>query len=101
MGELFRGADPARCGRPEIGKRLFIGGDFCNHYALSLEKPDWHVRFDMDKELAVATRTRLLDMIATDKIPFTSYHMPFPAGGFVERTEAGLRYVPASYQLHL
>ncbi len=83
------------------GKRLFIGGDFCNHYALSLETPDWHVRFDMDKEQAVATRAKLLDMIATDRIPFTSYHMPFPAVGFVERTQAGLRYVPASYQLHL
>jgi hypothetical protein len=59
------------------------------------------VRFDMDKELAVATRTRLLDMIATDKIPLTSYDMPFPTVGFVERTQAGLGYVPASYQLHL
>jgi hypothetical protein len=49
----------------------------------------------------MATRTRLLDMIATGKIPFTSYHMPFPAVGFAERTQAGLRYVPASYQLHL
>ena len=83
------------------GKRLLLGGDFCNHYIVSLERPDWHVRFDMDKEKAAATRKRLLDMIAADKIPFTSYHMPFPAVGFVEKKDGGYRYVPATYQLQL
>lgn len=82
------------------GKRLVLGADFCNHFVLSLERPDWHVLFDTDKERAAATRKRLLDMIAADKIPFTSYHMPFPAVGYVEKTaDGGYRYVPASYQL--
>ncbi|MDH3741947.1 MAG: MBL fold metallo-hydrolase [Hyphomicrobiales bacterium] len=83
------------------GKRLLLGGDFCNHYVVSLQRPDWHVRFDMDKEGAVATRKKLLDMIAADKIPFAGYHMPFPAVGYVEKTGGGYRYVPASYQLNL
>jgi hypothetical protein len=83
------------------GKRLFIGGDFCNHYVLSLEKPEWHVSFDADKDMAIASRKKMLDMVAADRIPFTSYHMPFPAVGFVEKTDAGFRYVPASYQLFI
>ena len=83
------------------GRRLLLGGDFCNHYVVSMQVPDWHVRFDMDKEGAVATRKTLLDMLATDRIPFTSYHMPFPAVGYVERMGRGYRYVPVSYQLHL
>lgn len=81
------------------GQRLFIGGDFTNHYALSLAKPEWHVSFDVEKEKAVETRNRLLDMLATEAIPFTSYHMPFPAVGFVETTGDGFRYIAASYQL--
>ena len=83
------------------GRRLMICADACNHYVLSLQRPDWHVRFDMDKTAAGATRKRLLDMIATDRIPFTGYHMPFPAVGYVDRAGDGYRYVPTSYQLNL
>jgi glyoxylase-like metal-dependent hydrolase (beta-lactamase superfamily II) len=83
------------------GRRLMVCADFCNHFVLSLQRPDWHVRFDMDKERAAATGRRLLDMIAAERVPFTSYHMPFPAVGFVTRESAGYRYVPASYQLDL
>jgi glyoxylase-like metal-dependent hydrolase (beta-lactamase superfamily II) len=84
------------------GKRLLIGGDFCNHFVLSLQRPDWHVRFDADKDRAAATRKRFLDMLATDRIPFTSYHMPFPAVGFVDKaSDGGYRFVPAAYQLTL
>lgn len=84
------------------GKRLLIGADFCNHYVLSLRYPKWHVSFDADKDQAVATRLKLLDMLSADRIPFTSYHMPFPAVGFVEKgPDGGYRFVPASYQLML
>ena len=66
---------------------------------MSLQRPDWYVRFDVDKEAAAATRKFLFGMIAADRIPFTGYHMPFAAVGFVEPLGAGFRYVPASYQL--
>ena len=83
------------------GKRLLIMADVTNHYVMSLAKPEWQVRFDMDKEAAITTRKRILDMLATDKIPVTGYHMPFPAIGFVEKLADGYRWVQASYQLHL
>lgn len=82
------------------GGRLMLLGDVCNHYVVSLQRPDWHVRFDMDKEKAVATRKSALGMIAADKIPFVGYHMPAPAVGFLEPLGEGFRYVPASYQLN-
>ena len=83
------------------GKRIFLGADFCNHYVMSLQNPEWHVSFDMEKDQAGQTRRKLLDMLATEKIPFTSYHMPFPAVGYVDRKDDGFVYVPASYQLNL
>jgi glyoxylase-like metal-dependent hydrolase (beta-lactamase superfamily II) len=83
------------------GRRLVITADTANHHVMSLQRPDWHVRFDMDKEQATASRKRIFDLIATDRVPFSGYHMPFPAVGFVERTDQGYRYVPASYQLAL
>ena len=83
------------------GKRLLIGADFCNHYVLSLQRPDWEVKFDADKAKAAATRKALLGMLAADRIPFTSYHMPFPSVGFIETASEGYRFVPASHQLTL
>lgn len=83
------------------GKRFVVFADTTNHYAASLAKPDWHCAFDMDAEKAVETRKKVLDMIATDRIAATGYHMPFPAVGFVEKNGSGYRWVPASYQLDL
>ena len=40
-------------------------------------------------------------MIAAEKIPFIGYHMPFPAAGYVEKLDAGYRFVPVSYQMLL
>ncbi|MGI9511830.1 MAG: MBL fold metallo-hydrolase [Anderseniella sp.] len=82
------------------GKRIIVAGDFANQPALSIARPDWHVKFDMDKDAAVATRKKMLDMLAADRVPFTSYHMPFPAVGYIDKTaDGGYHYVPVSYQL--
>jgi len=83
------------------GKQLVIGADFANHYVWSLAYPDWEVKFDMDKTAAAKSRRKLLDMMATDKVPFVGYHMPWPAVGFVETRDTGFHYVPHSYQLML
>ena len=84
------------------GAMRAICADFANHYVWSLAYPDWEVRFDMDKAAAAATRKRMLDMMAADKIAFTGYHMPFPAFGYVEKPAAGgYVWVPHTYQLTL
>lgn len=81
------------------GKRLLITADTANHFVASLARPDWHVRFDMDKDAAAATRRKIFGMVAADRIPFTGYHMPFPAVGFVEQQGTGFRYIAETYQL--
>ncbi|MBN8950264.1 MULTISPECIES: MBL fold metallo-hydrolase [unclassified Rhizobium] len=83
------------------GKQLVMTGDTANHYILSLGRPDWEVRFDVDKAQAAKTRRRIFDMIAADRIPFLGFHMPFPAVGFVEKQAEGFRYIPKTYQLDL
>jgi glyoxylase-like metal-dependent hydrolase (beta-lactamase superfamily II) len=83
------------------GKQLVLTADCANHYVWSLAHPDWEVRFDADKAAAAATRKAVFGRIAADRLPFIGYHMPFPGVGFVETTDTGFRYVPASYQLML
>jgi glyoxylase-like metal-dependent hydrolase (beta-lactamase superfamily II) len=83
------------------GKRLVLTADTANHFVLSLQKPDWEVKFDMDKAAAAASRKKVFDMIATDKVAFLGYHMPFPAVGYAEKLETGYRFVPKSYQFDI
>ena len=80
------------------GKNLFLGGDFANHYIWSVAHPDWEVRFDRDRPMAAQTRRRIFDMLATEKMPFIGYHMPWPGLGYIERNGDTFRYAPASYQ---
>lgn len=83
------------------GKRLLVWADTANHFVVSVQRPDWHVRFDMDKELAGATRKQIFDMAAADKLIVTGYHMPFPAVGYLEAKGGEYRWAPAAYELYL
>ncbi|MFN3845238.1 MAG: MBL fold metallo-hydrolase [Paracoccaceae bacterium] len=83
------------------GQNLVLAVDTANHYVWSLQRPDWEVRFDMDKAAAAATRRAVFGMLAADRVPFIGYHMPFPGIGHVEAMGDGFRYVPISYQMML
>lgn len=83
------------------GQQLMLTADMANHAVWSLARPDWEVRFDMDKAAAAETRRRILGMLAADRIPFLAYHLPFPGIGYVEAVDEGFRHVPVGYQLML
>ena len=82
------------------GKTLWLTADTANHFVASLQKPDWEVKYDMDKQAAAAMRHQVFDKIAADKAPFIGYHMPFPGIGYAEKIDGGgYRFVPLTYQL--
>ena len=83
------------------GRQLGLTADTANHYVASIQRPDWHVAFDTDKDQGAATRQKVLGMIADEKLPFIGYHMPWPSLGYVERMDGGFRWVAASYQMML
>jgi glyoxylase-like metal-dependent hydrolase (beta-lactamase superfamily II) len=78
---------------------LVIWADVAIHYVMSLQRPDWPVEVDDDPARAVATRKRILDMVASEQLWAIGFHMPFPSVGYVEKSAAGFRWMPASYQL--
>ncbi|MGR3571943.1 MBL fold metallo-hydrolase [Brevirhabdus sp.] len=82
-------------------RQMLLAADFANHYIWSVEHPEWEVKFDMDKQTAAASRKTILDMLAAERMPFLGYHMPFPAMGFIDKRDAGYRYVAESYQTML
>lgn len=83
------------------GKRFLIWADTCVHYVMAIQRPDWHLDVDDDKDKAAATRKRMLAMAADDKLFVTGYHMPFPGIGMIEKSADGYRWLPVSYQLEL
>ena len=77
-------------------KMMYVA-DITNTPVLFAANPDWKVMFDMDPDKAIATRKRILDMAATDKIRLSFYHASFPATGFIAKEGAGYRYIPAHW----
>ena len=64
---------------------------------LQFHNPGWLVGGDMDANQAVATRRKLYDQLAADKMLLSGYHIPFPSLGYIEKAGNGYRFVPAAW----
>ena len=74
--------------------RILVQSDVTNIPSFFLRHPDWHVMFDNDPATAAATRHKIYDMAATEKMLLTGYHFPFPCVGHVEKDGSGYQLVP-------
>jgi glyoxylase-like metal-dependent hydrolase (beta-lactamase superfamily II) len=77
---------------------LFAGGwcltgDVAFHDPISYAFPQAHSAFDVDPQLGVATRQRLLARLADEKLQVIGYHHPWPGLGRVERARSTFRFV--------
>jgi glyoxylase-like metal-dependent hydrolase (beta-lactamase superfamily II) len=77
------------------GDGLLIAADALTHPVISFEYPSWRVPVDHEADRGIATRLRLLDRLAADKLRLLGAHLPPPGMGFVERKGAVYRFVPA------
>lgn len=73
---------------------VYVQGDVNNQSAVFSRHPEWHGWFDQDPVQASATRRRVYDMLAAEKMPVQAYHHLFPGLGRVEKDGAGFRIVP-------
>ncbi len=80
---------------------LLVLGDTAQHPAVFARHPDWQAAFDIDGEAAVATRKRLFDRAAADRMLVTGYHFPFPACGHLVKTASGYEHIPTEWQPNL
>jgi glyoxylase-like metal-dependent hydrolase (beta-lactamase superfamily II) len=77
---------------------MLVLGDTTNHPALFVRNPEWQAVFDVDGNMAAATRRRLLDRAAADKMLVQGYHFPFPASGYIAKESKGYAFVPVHWQ---
>ena len=78
---------------------LLVLGDTAQHPAVFARHPDWQAAFDIDGDAAVATRKKLFDRAAADRMLVTGYHFPFPACGHLIKTASGYEHIPVEWQL--
>jgi glyoxylase-like metal-dependent hydrolase (beta-lactamase superfamily II) len=76
------------------GDGLLIGADALTHALVSFQHPSWKAPVDHEGERGVATRLRLLDRLATDKMRLLGAHLPAPGVGLVEGKDGAYRFVP-------
>jgi glyoxylase-like metal-dependent hydrolase (beta-lactamase superfamily II) len=77
---------------------LMVLSDTAQHPAVFARHPDWQAIFDVDGSATIATRKRLFDRAATDRMLVTGYHFPFPACGHLIKTASGYEHVPVEWQ---
>ena len=77
---------------------LMVLSDTAQHPAVFARHPDWQAAFDIDGDAAVATRKKLFDRAAADRMLVTGYHFPFPACGHLIKTATGYEHVPVEWQ---
>jgi glyoxylase-like metal-dependent hydrolase (beta-lactamase superfamily II) len=67
--------------------------DIAHHHAISFAHPEWILAFDSQPPVAIATRKRLFDRAAADRLRVFGAHMPYPALGHVRSTNGRYEYV--------
>lgn len=72
------------------GESLLIWGDIIHVPEIQVPRPEVTIEFDTDPAAAAATRRRVFDMVATDRLLVAGMHIHFP--GFAHVTREANRY---------
>ena len=83
------------------GQSLCAIGDTTHHQVLLFEKPLIEFAYDTDSKQSAKTRVRVLDMLASGRVPLLAYHFPWPGIGYAAKEGEGFRYHPAPLQMTL
>jgi len=76
---------------------VFVQADVTHVPFLFVRNPGWHAFYDQDGPKAEATRRRVYDMLAADKMLVQGFHYPFPGLAHIDKDGAGYRAVPIAW----
>lgn len=78
-------------------RALLVWGDIVHIGPVQFALPSLTIPFDVDQPLAAATRARLLDQVATDRLEIAGSHVDFPSMGHVEKHGDGYAFTPSRW----
>ena len=110
-GEVFPGVTAIPCPGHTPGHtafmissgkdQLLIWGDTVHVPEVQTARPEVCMEFDTDTDAAEATRRRVFDMVATDRLLVTGMHLHFPGFSHLVRRGSGYQLVPAAWEQEL
>jgi glyoxylase-like metal-dependent hydrolase (beta-lactamase superfamily II) len=71
-------------------------GDVVHISAVQISHPDTALTYDLDKNLAIKSRKRILDMAATEHFAIAGAHVNAPGFGYIVRKGANFAFEPAA-----
>jgi len=71
---------------------LLIWGDLVHLAAIQIPRPDTGLVYDVDPQAACATRRRMFDRVAADKLRVGGAHIDFPGFGYIVRKANGFAF---------
>jgi len=74
--------------------KVYVQADVTHAPFLFARHPGWHAFYDHEAVQAEATRRKVYDMLAAEKMLVQGFHYPFPSVAHVEKTAAGYREIP-------
>ena len=75
---------------------LLIWGDLVHLASIQLPRPNTGLIYDVDPQLACATRARMFDRIAADRLQVAGAHLDFPGFGTIIRRGSDFRFEAAA-----
>jgi glyoxylase-like metal-dependent hydrolase (beta-lactamase superfamily II) len=76
------------------GESLLIWGDLVHLAAIQVPRPDTGLIYDVDPRMACATRKRMFDRVAADRLRIGGAHLDFPGFGYIVRDGTGFGFEP-------
>ena len=73
---------------------VYVQADVTHAPFLFARHPGWHAFYDHDPVMAEATRRKVYDMLASERMTVQGFHYPFPSVAHVEKTASGYREIP-------
>ncbi len=73
--------------------KVFVQGDVTHVPFVHVRNPGWHAMYDQDGAMAEATRRKVYDMLAAEKMMVQGFHYPFPSLAYIEKSGTGYREV--------
>lgn len=110
-GEVFPGVTavpcpghtPGHCGFrvDSDGRSLLIWGDIVHMPEVQVPRPEVTMVVDVDPAMAEASRRRIFDIAAQERLLVTGMHLHYPGFGHVAKSGSDYRFVPEPWQQSL